>query len=486
VRRTVGGSAVALVALAACTAAMLPLRAHLTGATPALVLVLPVLVAVSLAGFLSGAGIAGCGFLVYDWFFVRPYSTLEVSKPQDLTALAVYLVVALVLARIIAARQTASAIAVSREDLIGRLLVVSEYLIAEQSLDRLLSVVADTVHQTFTTRWVVVLLPRDGALEITSTAGSLTDAERAAVVVEEGVPQSLALMGDQGDVSRVALTTLQRPVGMLVVAGAILTPFERRVLGAFANQAALAIERKQLQELAVRSELLEQVDQWRSALVGAVSHDLRTPLAAIKAAVGTLRDPRVTLSSGDTEELLAMVERESDQLSRLVANLLDMARIESGALRLHSEPRTVRELVDAGVTAAHPMLDEHVVRLEVSDDLPLVDVDTVLLAQVLANLLANAAQHAPEGSTITVAARDVGAEVVLSVSDQGSGVPESERERIFHMVDRTAGSGRAGLGLAISTAFVGAHGGRLVVTDAPGGGAEFSFRVPVADLEVQR
>lgn len=479
-------SAVALAVLAACTAVMLPLRGHLGAASPALVLVLPVLVAVSLGGFAPGAFVAGCGFLVYDWCFVTPYSTLNVSRPEDWVALGIYLVVVLVGARLLDARQTAVAMAVSREAQISRLLAVSDHLIGEQSLARLLGIVAETVHTTFSTRWVVVLLPGEHGLEVAGTAGTLTGEELSAVTAEEGIPQALALTGDRGDVRRVALTTLQRPVGMLVVAGAHLTSFERRVLEAFANQAALAIERKQLQELALRSEMLEQADQWRSSLVGAVSHDLRTPLAAIKAAVGTLREPRVSLSAADTEELLAMVERESDQLSRLVANLLDMARIESGALRPHSEPHTARELVDAGLAAAHPMLDEHQVAVELDDDLPLIDVDLVLLAQVLANLLANAAQHAPEGSTITVSARNSPTGIVLSVADHGPGVPPADRERIFHMVDRSAGAGRAGLGLAISTAFVEAHGGHLVVGDAPGGGAMFSFRVPASDLEVLR
>lgn len=485
-RRTVWGSALALGALAACTAAMLPFREHITVASPALVLVLPVLVAVSIGGFVPAAGIAACGFLAYDWFFVRPYSTLEVSRPQDLTALAVYLVVALVVARILAARQIASAIAASREDLISRLLAVSEHLIAEQSLGRLLNLVATTVHETFTTRWVAVLLPNDSALEIVSTAGILTDDERSAAITDAGMPQTLTLTGDRGDVSRLALTTLQRPVGMLVVAGARLSAFDRRVLGAFANQAALAIERNQLQELALRSELLEQVDRQRSALIGAVSHDLRTPLSAIKAAVGTLRAPGVALSGADNEELLAMVEHEADHLTRLVGNLLDMARIESGALRIHSEPYAVRDLVEAGVAAARSSLEDHDVVLDLDDDLPFVDVDVVLLAQVLANLLTNAAQHAPERSIITIGAHEADGDVVVSVTDHGPGIPVSERERIFHLADRTAGSGRAGLGLAIATAFVEAHGARLVVADARGGGAEFSFRVPVAAPEVTR
>lgn len=486
-RRTAWGIAAALVAMVACTSVMLVVRPHLSVATAALVLIVPMVLGVSIGGFGAGAASAAAGFLVYDWFFIPPYGSLTVGSPQDWVALGVYVVVVLVVARLVSIQQEARRAAAFREEAIRRLFVVSETLIGERPLADLLELVVSTVHETFRTRWTALLLPVDGRLTIAATAGEpFDDDDRAAALGETGSTQSLALVAEHQDVSRVALTALQRPVGQLVVAGAQLVAFERQLLGTFANQAALAIEQRQLREQALRTELLEEVDRWRSALVGAVSHDLRTPLASIKAAVSTLRDDDVTLSAEDHRVLLETIEDQSDHLARLVANLLDMARLETGTLTLHQAPHTIGELVEAALTAAGSALARHVVALEVAGALAFIDVDLVLIAQVLANLLSNAAQHSPEGSTITLAAREGEGEVEISVSDEGPGVPEVDRERIFHMLDRSAGSGRAGLGLAISTAFVEAHGRRLTVTDAPGGGASFSFRVPVADLGEER
>jgi len=478
------GAGTALVALVAATGALLAVRPHLSLATAALVLVVPAVLGVTIGGFAVGVGAAAAGFLAYDWFFIPPYGTLTVSSAQDWVALVVYLAVVLVVARLVAVQQDARRVASDREDAVRRLFVVSEHLIGEPSLDALLSLVVTTVNDTFPTSWVALLLPEGGTLTIAATAGRhLTDEDRDLAVGSAGSTQSLTLVGARGPVSRVALTALQRPVGQLVVAGASLDRFERQLLGAFANQAALAIERSQLRAKAVRTELLEEVDRWRSALVGAVSHDLRTPLASIKAAVSTLRGEVATLSVDDDRLLLETIEDQCDHLTRLVANLLDMARLEAGTLTLRSEPHAVRDVVDAAVVAVGSALGAHTLEVRVPDDLPLVEVDLVLISQVLANLLTNASQHSPDGSTITVVACEVRDEVAVSVSDQGPGVPEEDRERIFHMLDRNAGSGRAGLGLAISTAFVEAHGRRITVADAPGGGASFTFRIPVSHLD---
>jgi two-component system sensor histidine kinase KdpD len=484
VRRTIWGCVVALTSLAACTGVLLAFRPHLAVATSALVLVVPVVLAVAVGGFAVGLGTAVAGFLVFDWFFIPPFGTLSVGAAQNWVALGVYLVVVLVVARVVAVQQAARAVAAAREDAVRRLFDVTESLIGERPLAELLDLVATTVHEAFATRWVAVLLPSDGVLEIAATAGApLDDDDRRAALGPVGSTQSMALAGHPGDVSRLALLALQRPVGQLVLAGAELDEFRRQLLSTIANQAALAIERSQLRAQALRTELLEEVDRSRSALVGAVSHDLRTPLATITAAVTTLRDREATLSPGDHDELLATIEDQSERLARLVTNLLDMARLEAGSLVLRPEPHAVRELVDAALAASTAALREHLVRVDLDDELPLVEVDEVLIVQVVANLLHNAAQHSPDDSAITVTAHVAGTDVVVTVRDQGPGVPEAEREQIFHMLDRNAGSGRAGLGLAISTAFVGAHGGRLRVEDAPGGGASFSFSLPVADLD---
>jgi two-component system sensor histidine kinase KdpD len=483
VRRTVWASTAALATMAISTAVMLAARPHLAVATAAVVLVVPVIVGVSAGGFPTGLGAAVAGFLVYDWFFIPPYGTLTVSAAQDWVALGVYLVVVLIVARLVAVQQHARHDASFRTEAIRRLFEVSEHLIGEQSLDDLLALVVNVVHETFATRWVALLLPVDGSLTIAATAGGPIGVdERAAALGPAGSTQSMALVGADGDIRRVALTAVQRPIGQLVVAGSSLTPFERQLLGTFANEAALAIERNRLREQALRADLLEEVDRWRSAMVGAVSHDLRTPLASIKAAVSTLREPALVLSAADHGELLETIEDQSDHLAMLVANLLDMARLEAGTLAIRSEPHALSDVVASASAAARAALAHHVLAVDVPGDLPLVEIDQVLIVQVLANLLTNAAQHSPDGATITVAARQSAGRVDVSVSDKGPGVPEEDRDRIFHMLDRNAGSGRAGLGLAISTAFVEAHGERLRVTDATGGGACFTFQVQVARL----
>jgi two-component system sensor histidine kinase KdpD len=486
VRRTVWASTAALTTMVLATAVMLAIRPHLAVATAAVVFVVPVIVGVSAGGFATGVGAALACFFVYDWFFIPPYGTLSVNSAQDWVALVVYLVVVLIVARLVAVQQDSRRDATFRTEAIRRLFEVSEYLIGEQSLDELLGLVVTIVHETFGTRWVALLLPVDGSLTIAATAGEVIgDVERAAALGPVGSTQAMALVGaaSDGDVRRVALTAVQRPVGQLVVAGATLSAFERQLLGTFANEAALAIERSQLREQALRADLLEEVDRWRSAMVGAVSHDLRTPLASIKAAVSTLRAPGLTLSGADHTELLATIEDQSDHLAMLVANLLDMARLEAGTLALRSEPHVLASVVDTAIAAARAALVHHELALEIPDDLPIVEMDEVLIAQVLSNLLTNAAQHSPDGSTITVAASERAGLVTVSVSDEGPGVPEADRERIFHMLDRNAGSGRAGLGLAISTAFVEAHGQHLSVADGPAGGACFTFQVRVATFE---
>ncbi len=483
-RRTTWGAAMALVALVACTCTLLAFRPHVSIATCALVLVLPVVLGVTIGGFAVGVGSAILGFLAYDWFFLPPYGTLSVASAQYWVALGVYLAVVLVVSRLVAVQQEARRVAADRGDAVRRLFVVSEEMIGERSLDELLAFVVTTVHDTFPTTWVAILLPDDGRLTIAATAGrALTDEDRDEAIGSAGSTQALTLVGTTTQVSRVALTARQRPVGQLVVAGADLDRFERRLLGTFANQAALAIERSQLRDKALRTELLEEVDQWRSALVGAVSHDLRTPLASIKAAVSTLRGEFVTIPTEDRRVLLETIEDQCDRLTGLVANLLDMARLEAGTLTLRSETQAVADVVDDAVATVRSALARHTLDVRIDDDLPMIEADPVLISQVLANLLTNAAQHSPDGSVITIAASKVGREVAVTVSDEGPGVPEQDRERIFHMLDRNAGSGRAGLGLAISTAFVEAHGGRITVTDAPGGGASFTFRLPAALLD---
>ena len=274
-----------------------------------------------------------------------------------------------------------------------------------------------------------------------------------------------------------------RPVGLLAVRGLPIAGADRELLGTFVNDLALALERTQLREQAVKAELLEEVDRLRRSLVSAVSHDLRTPLATIKLSASNLIDPNVTFSQKDSRELLGLIDLQADRLDRLVSNLLDMTRIQAGALELRREPAAVGDLVSEALATLGASVGPSRIRWMAPTGLPLVDVDHVLIRQVLANLIDNAARHGPEDADITVtAARDGNGHVRVSVTDRGPGVPPDERSSIFQLYNPREAGGRAGLGLAIAKAFVEAHGEAIWVEGNAGSGARFVFSLPATSL----
>jgi two-component system sensor histidine kinase KdpD len=244
-------------------------------------------------------------------------------------------------------------------------------------------------------------------------------------------------------------------------------------------------ERARLVEESNRLQLLEEVDRLRAALIGSVSHDLRTPLASIKASISDLADPGLLLSDDDRATLLRTTEEETDRLTRLVTNLLDMSRIQAGALVPHTSATPLDELIGAVAGRLGPTLGEGRLAVEIADGLPLADVDYLLVEQVLSNLLENAARYTPPGTAVTVRAAAVGdGEVEVAVVDHGPGVAEQERERIFDQFYRLRAEGQGpvgtGMGLAIVKGIAEAHGGRIWVEGTPGGGATFVLRLPVS------
>lgn len=490
-KRWLIGTLVALAGIGVASAAMVPARTHLSLATPALVLVVPVVAGVAVGGLWSGVLAVGAGFIAYDVLFIPPYGTLTVGAGQNWTALAVYAVVMLIVARIFAFLQRTRLDARRDEDATRRLYELSDLLIGDQGAPGVLQVIATTIHQAFGARWVAVLIPATDPgtdeLVVAATAGEMSTADVGTLSPAGGRPESLrsdAVTGHRRNgTMRIVLTARGRPVGLVAIAGAALDRHELELVRTYANQAALALERSQLREQALRTELLEQVDALRASLIGAVSHDLRTPLASVKTAVTELRRSAAgeSLSDEDRQELLTLIDEQSDALDRLVTNLLDMTRIQSGALELRREITPVADVVDGGLRASALRRDGSVV-VDLPADLPPVDVDLVLMEQVLANILDNAARHAPEGDQVVISAQVHGPLIALSVSDRGPGVPPSERERVFTMFSRIGAEGRAGLGLAIAKAFVEAHDQTIHVEDAPGGGARFVVTMLAAPM----
>ncbi|HTZ08430.1 MAG TPA: ATP-binding protein [Acidimicrobiales bacterium] len=483
-RRGVEGSIVGAAVMAALTLAMLPVRTHLSVATTALVLVVPVVAAVVVGGLSAGLFAVAAGFLVYDLVFIPPYDTLSVGASQNWIALVVYVAVMLLVASVVARLESTRAETHQREQAVRRLFELTDLLIEDRPLPEVLELIVSTVHDAFGLRSVALMLPVGPGLEVVASAGEpLSEHQQRAVAPSPGVPASLrsAAVGTPDDFQTVALAATGRPIGLLRIGGPAPGPHGQELLRTFANQLALALERAQLREQALRTELLEEVERLQRALVRAVSHDLRTPLATIKMAASTLHDDGVAVGPSERSELVRLIEEQADRLDRLVTNLLDVSRMESGALEVHTEPIAVVDLVQEALGGRRRLAGDVPVTIAVDRDLPLVDVDHLLVTQVLANLLDNAARYAPPGTAVTVSGRrgDPGL-VEVAVEDGGPGVPRAERGEVFALFSRSGSGGGTGVGLSIARAFLAAHGQRIWIEDAPGGGARFCFTLPVA------
>jgi two-component system sensor histidine kinase KdpD len=466
---------------------MVPLRSHISVATAALVLVVPVVVGVAVGGFPAGLVATVTGFLVYDLVFIPPYDTLSVGAAQNWTALVVYVAVTLVIAQVVARLNLARGEARVAVAEVRRLFDLSELLVRESSLSDLLVTIVTAVRQAFDLDSAALLLPVDDRLELVASAGMpLSEAELHQLSANRGIPVSLEAGAVQrGEIQALALVASGRAVGLLGLRGLPGDSRNHELLRAFAHQLAWALERAQLREQALRAQLLEEVDRLRRSLVGAVSHDLRTPLATIKVSTSALLDTEAPLSGADAHELVGLIDVQADRLDRLVSNLLDMTRIQSGALELRRRPTSVADLLHEALSVLGPSADLDRVTWRGPADLPLVDVDHVLICQVLANLIDNAIRYAPGVSPVTVSARrGRPGEVEVRVADRGPGVATAERTSIFQMLNLREAGGRGGLGLAIAQAFVEVHGQRIWVEDTGDTGASFVFTLPTADDKV--
>jgi two-component system sensor histidine kinase KdpD len=271
---------------------------------------------------------------------------------------------------------------------------------------------------------------------------------------------------------------------LLTFAGLLITGVVISTLAARARQRAdEAVERARLVEQAREAELLRAREKLHSALLNSISHDLRTPLATITGAVSSLRDPAAPLDDATKRELIGDIASEADRLNRLVGNLLDMARVEAGALKVSAAPGDIAEVIGAALERRADALECRPLTLDVPRDLPPVLMSEPLVAQVLVCLLDNAFKYSPSGSPIDVSARVAGAKVGVSVADRGAGFPEGDERRIFdkfYRVERPGHVGGTGLGLAIARGIIEALGGEICAEHRPGGGSIFRFTLPVA------
>ena len=273
--------------------------------------------------------------------------------------------------------------------------------------------------------------------------------------------------------------------------GALLSPDQRRLFDALADQTALAIERINLADDIDRNRLSAETERLRSALLTSISHDLRTPLASILGAASTLKSYRATLDEAEQNEMLSSIAEEAERLNRFIANLLDMTRLESGAIAPKLEPNDPADVIGSALRRAAKVLAQHEIVFTAEPNLPMLSLDAVLFEQAIFNLLDNAAKYSPAGSKIEVKVARTGDQVRLSIADEGDGIPPADVERIFDKFYRVQASDKrragTGLGLAISRGFVESVGGTLTATNrSDGRGAMFTITLPVPAANAER
>jgi two-component system, OmpR family, sensor histidine kinase KdpD len=452
-----------VVALAPALATILAFPLAPPAAAASSVYFLAVVIAAWAGGVAGGVVAAVLSATALNFFFTPPEHTLRVERAQDLVALVVFLLVALIVGSVVARALADRARATQRERETRLLNYFATKLLSGEPIQRVLDDFAAAMLEPFS---------------LSSCA-----------IHAEGQPQPLEAAATRpgapaGERIEVPLVAAGSPFGTLVAvrrAGEPPLPeIDARLLEACARQAAIAIERARLSEEAEDSRLDAEANQLRAALFSSVSHDLRTPLASIKASVTSLLDAAAAHDAEQQRELLQTVLEETDRLNRVVGNILDLAKARAGAMAPAKEPTAVDEIVESVVHRMAGRLTDVRVRTALRDDVPEIRADPVQLDQVITNLLENAARFSPPGGEVLIAVAPWHGGVQVRIADEGPGVPPEERERVFEPFYRRDDGHRtgSGLGLAIARAIVFAHGGRIWIEGTPLGGAAVVFELP--------
>jgi len=462
-----------------------------------LVFLMAVIVSAITWGLLPSLFASVLSVLAFNFFFFPPYYTFTIADPQNVVALFFFAVVALIISNLTAATRRQIVTVRARAKATAELYAFSRKVAAIGTLDDLLWA---TVYQVSSMLRVstVMLLPDEDRTSLALASAyppedSLDDAEMAAArwCWEHSHPTgrgSDTLPG--GRWLFLPLRTGSGTVGVLGIErdtpGPLQTPDERRLLDALADQVAVAVERISLARGLAETRVLAETERLRAALLTSISHDLRTPLASILGTASSLRSYADKYDASDRDELLATLESEAERLNRFVGNLLDMTRLESGAIDMTLDLVDLAEIVGAALERAGSVLARHRIEVEIAADLPMLRLDALLFEQVLFNLLDNAAKYAPPGSRIDLRAHRDNDLVAIEVIDEGPGIPPGDLERVFDKFYRVHAQDRrragTGLGLAICRGFVEAQGGRIEATNRRDcSGAVLTIRFPAAE-----
>ncbi len=428
--------------------------------------------------------------MAYHYFFILPRFTFDIEEAQYLLTFAGLLIVGLVISTLTARVREQANAAQHRESQTAASYDFSRSLAAAVELEAIIPAIITHVKRVFN-REVVILLPEGDALtsHVLNSNVTLDEHEQAVAIwsFQNGQP---AGRGTQTlPAARMRYHPLKTARGIVGVLGVKpvdtsghLTPEQHRLLGTFASQSAVAIERIQLAEQAQQAQLLRETEKLQAALLNSISHDLRTPLSSITGVLSSLCDDEAHLDETTRRELVENAWEEADRMNRLVANLLDMTRLQAGAMRVAQELCDVQDLVGVALAELSNKMQDRPITLNIPANLPLISMDFVLMAHVLVNLLDNAHKYSPPGSPIEIQARIVDTRLEIDIADRGLGIPPDETMRVFekfYRVQRADGTSGTGLGLSICQGIVEVHGGRIWADNRSGGGAVITLTLPV-------
>ncbi len=472
------GLVVGLAAIFVVTEILLPFRDHASLATFALVLTVPVAAGVAVGGPLAGAASTVAGFLTYDFYFIPPYGTLEVGAASNWVALGVFALVGAIISAVVLRFQHERARALRTAEVLKGVAAASAQLIADDDAVALKRLALTTAKEIFGLGGGIIYDGDATLIDSTDPNGNF-----AQVIL--GQLRGDGRIGSIGpheaggfQVRSVRLATVNREFGVMVVWARNVADEQLPALQILADQLASALERATLREAQIRINTLEEVDRWRVSLLRTVSHDLLTPLAGIKTAVTALQEGLPALEGRDRSTLLATTVEQADRIIQLVTDLLNVNRIEAGALKLRYREIDLRRVVSEVVAAIDFVSIDAEVEIT-GEPQVLAVVDEGLIREVIWNLLENAVRHSPVGGKVEVGLSRSSEFAVISVSDQGVLPAAGDSSRMFDWFHHSESGGRSGLGLAIVEAFVGAHKGSVEV-EADFGSTVFRVALPVA------
>lgn len=468
-------------------------------------LVMVYLLTVVVAAVYLGRGpsilVSFLGVLAFDFTFTEPYYTFAVEDTEYILTFIGLFGVGLVISGLTARVRDQAESAQRREAQTSMLYTLSRDLSIAEGLEAITQAVTSIVSQTFG-RDVVLFLPDPRGKETLRTISkssefTLDENEMAVAAWSFNHGQITGRGTDTLSASTGRYIPLITPRGIVGVLGVKpkedgnqMTPDQRRLMETFSRQAALAIERAQLAEQAQEAQLLQATERLQTALLNSISHDLRTPLVSITGALSSLSDSGVAMDPQIHQDLVDAARDEADRMNRLVGNLLNMTRLEAGAMRVTKQPGDIEDAIGTALENFDEILRDRKVYIEVEENISLVPMDFVLVVQVLVNLIDNALKYSDPEAPVEIQTRKAEGEILVSVNDRGIGIPAEDLERIFekfYRVERPEKISGTGLGLSISKGIIEAHGGRIWAENRPGGGSTITFSLPIInELEVEK